>query len=139
MILFGVTDPISVKRRREMTLSVDGRRRILGARRANQKLAAQKSKVRVSVPIVIDPTADQTVAMRLGNAYRLEDPPWVKANQAGQLQRLGKTDKEICLLLGGITVPTLVNWRHYLNCVPEIKRLVEMPDPGTPGLPFAVG
>lgn len=137
ILRYGVTDEIKVKRRREVTLAVDGRRRIMGARRANQILTAQKAKHRILVPIVIDQTADQTVAMRLGNVHRLDDPPYVKAAQAEALRRQGVADKDIALLLG-CTLPTLGNWKAYMQCVPEIRRLVEMPDAGAEPLPFAV-
>lgn len=133
ILTFGVTDEIKVCKRRGMILAVDGRRRILGARRANEILTAKRSQVRIEVPIVVDKTDDQTVAMRLGNAFRLDDPPWVKAQEAARLRRMGKSEKDIAILSGGVEPVTLRNWEHYLNCVAEIQKLVE-----SKALPFAV-
>lgn len=125
MIRFGCVDEVKVVKRRDMLLVVDGRRKVMTARKANERLAAGKSTNRIQVPIIPDKGDSQAVTMRLGNAARLDDPPWAKAEQAAHLVRLGECTRENVHLAMVVDPVTARNWFYYLDLIPEIKDLIK--------------
>lgn len=132
----GSIPPVSVVKRHDMVLCVEGRRRILGARAANKLLIKDGAlpEQLIELALFIDKAGDLEVSVRIGNSGRLDDPPWVDAKNAARLRARGKSDAQLMSIFHVAAMVTITNWFHYLDCIPEIQALVE-----SRSLPFAIG
>lgn len=131
----GVRDEVKVTKRRGLVLVVDGRRRTQAARAANALLKKRKADPSeyVLIPIVPDKSSDSEITVRIANEHRKEDPPWVKARNAGRLRDRGRDDDTIRAVFG-VEAVTLGNWFAFLDLDPSIQTMVEKGE-----IPFAVG
>ncbi len=138
----GSIPPVSVVRRRDMTLCVEGRRRILGSREANKILLKEGNQpdALIELAVFVDKGTDLEVSVRVGNAGRLDDPPYVSAANAARLLGRGKDEEQIASILN-VETSTIKNWLAYAaNLCPTIKAQIEDASiPKADRIPFAIG
>lgn len=136
----GSIPPVSVTCLRDMVLSVEGRRRILGTRAANKILMKRGAKPDelIELSLFVDKSTDLEVSVRVGNGGRLDDPPFVKAANAARLKCRGKSNDQIAAILEA-EINSITNWLSYAeNLDPKIKIQIEA-GPKADRIPFAVG
>jgi hypothetical protein len=136
----GSIDAIKVTRRRDLILSVNGRRRILAARTANRILVKRGENVDslIALPVIVDRSTDLEISVRAANEGHLDEPPYIKAANAARLRVRGKDDEAIQAVFG-VEMNTLQNWFAYAeNLSPDIKARIEQGNKKD-RIPFAVG
>lgn len=138
----GSIDPIKVVKRRNIVLASNGRRRILAARAANRILVQRGESVDALIELgaVVDKSRDVEVSVRVANAGRLDDPPWISAANAARMLGRGKDEDQIAAILEK-EPNTIANWLAYAAILdPKIKTQIEDPAiPKADRLPFAIG
>lgn len=122
----GTVPEVKVTKRQGMILATEGRRRIVAVRAANALLMQQGGSVNqlIEIPIVVDRGTDLAISVRVGNEGRLDDPPWVKAQNALRLKAMGKPVQVIKDVFQLSEASTLHRWFAWQHVHPEIKRLV---------------
>ena len=127
IILNGVMQSVDVTKVSGMALVVDGRQRVKGARKANEKLAKQGVEHRVDVPcrfVQMEDPATMLGRLISANSHRHDDGIIEKAEKAARLVNLGKTQKEIAIR-NGVSGATISNWLKVLQCISAVKRAVD--------------
>jgi hypothetical protein len=139
--LGGHLPAVEVVKRGGLVYCVEGRRRVLGARAANQLLIKGGALPEELIELTVIPSAkggDLEICVRVGNAGRLDDPPYVSAKNAQRLRSRGRDNAAICTALS-VTPVTVQNYFLYLDVDPAIRALVEDPTlPKDQRLPFVL-
>lgn len=121
----GVLEPVICRKSAGEVQVVDGRRRVIAARRANELLAEQGLEP-VRVPVILR-RGDEEAAVGVmvsANELRLDDAPLAKAQKASKLLAMGKSTKEVALIFG-VTVQCLGQWLTLLDTAPEVQAAVK--------------
>lgn len=137
----GSVPPIKVVRRSSAVLCVEGRRRVMGARAANNLLLKRGGSVDtlIEISVIVARGDDLDVDVRIGNEGRLDDPPWIKAMNASRLRARGKSDVQIAAVFD-VQIQTIGVWAQYMNLHPSIRAEVETDAlPRDKRVPFMVG
>lgn len=137
----GDVPPVEVVRHKMGILCVDGRRRVLSGRAANKLLLEKGVPVEqlVELPVIPAKGSDLAVTARLANEGRLEDPPWIKAQNAARLRARGKSDLQIAAIFN-VQLQTIVMWSQYMNLHSSIRGEVENDNLAKDArVPFVIG
>lgn len=127
IILNGVMQSVDVTKVSGMALVVDGRQRVKGARKANERLEKQGVDLRIAVPcrfVQMEDPATMLGRLISANSHRHDDGIIEKAEKAARLVNLGKTQKEIAIR-NGVSAATISNWLKVLQCISAVKRAVD--------------
>ncbi len=110
----GVETPVVVVQQGKKYYVRDGRRRVLACREIPD----------IKVPCV---TVDTGTALDVAsaNAWRVEEPAWIRARRADRLKRMGYKADEICSAMGPCSKMQLTHYKHLLNVCPEIMARIE--------------
>jgi len=125
VMVYGVIEPVIIRKDGEKIEVIDGRQRVKAAREANKRLKAE-GKETLEVPCMLRRGED---AMLFGvsvsaNENRADDSILAKAIKAGRLLDMGK-DAEYISLVFGVTENTVRTWIGLLNLSAELKKAVE--------------
>jgi len=120
----GVIETISVTKVGKSAVVVDGRRRVLAARKANKKLR-DRGEEPVTVPALLKRGTEEGLMGMLisGNEHRLDDDPISRAEKAQKLKNRGRTNVAIGLYFG-VSGTAIGNWLKVLDCIPAVKNAV---------------
>lgn len=104
--------------------AVDGRRRIRGARKANEmiKAAGGDAYIRVQAGLERNKSALPTVIVT--NEFRVDDTILAKARKAERMANLNHTQEQIAATFG-VAKQTIGNWATMLRCDARILAMVE--------------
>lgn len=105
---------------------VDGRRRVLHARAANEKLAEQGEPT-VIVPCILE-SGDEEHVQNLSislNEIRKDDGILVKAAKCMRLLSRNGGDKKLAAQMFGVSTTTIKNWTKLVELAPAVKKAVE--------------
>jgi ParB family chromosome partitioning protein len=120
----GVIETISVTKSGDQAVVVDGRRRVLAARKANERLKARGEEP-LLVPALVK-RGDEASLMGVlvsGNEHRLDDDPISRAEKAQRLKDRGRNNVQIGVYFG-VTGTTIGNWLKVLDCISQVKNAV---------------
>lgn len=125
VMVYGVIDPIKVRKEGEEIIVVDGRQRLRAAREANERLAAE-GKEELLVPVVVKRGDDAFMfgVMVSANENRQDDDILAKANKASRMLAMGKDNKEVAIAFG-VTEQAVRNWLAMLELHPEVIEKVK--------------
>jgi len=126
IMMFGVIEPIVVKKEGEAAVVVNGRRRVLAAREANKRLSDAGEDLITVYAVSRRGSDDDLFGVSLAaNENRLDDSPLQKAEKAARyLARTGQDEKAAAVIFG-VDVQTIKNWLALLECAPQVKKAVK--------------
>lgn len=121
----GVLEPVVIVKRPEGPTVVDGRRRVVAAREASERLVEQGGDG-VKVPCVLRRGSEGALAavMVSTNEIRKDDTVLNRADKAQRLLDLGKTLEEVAEIFGK-SVQTIKNWLDVAGLASPVRKLVE--------------
>lgn len=124
IMVYGVIKPVVCVREGDDLLLVDGRQRVLSAREANKRLAAQGSPV-VKVPLLMRNGEDHRLlgVMVSANEHRRADDMLVKAAKAQRMLDFEATVEEVANAFG-VTPTTIEEWQRLLGASTKVKKAV---------------
>jgi ParB family chromosome partitioning protein len=124
----GVIETISVTKVGNQAVVVDGRRRVLAARKANKRLK-KRGEEPLLVPALIKKGDEEGLMGVLisGNEHRLDDDPITRAEKAQRLKDRGRNNVQIGLYFG-VSGTSVGNWLKVLDCVSVVKNAVRSGD-----------
>lgn len=125
IMAYGVLKPIFVQKEGEQVYVVDGRRRVLHARLANERLAS-KGEETVLVPVIFKRGDEATLfgISRSANAMNAVDSPLTNARNAQRLLDMGKEVAEIAVIYG-VKQQTIKDWLALLDLSAMVRKAVE--------------
>ena len=120
----GIIETVSVTKVGNQGVVVDGRRRVLAARKANQKLTARGEEP-VLVPALLKKGDEEGLMGVLisGNEHRLDDDPITRAEKAQRLKDRGRNNTQLGVYFG-VSGTAIGNWLKVLDCIPVVKNAV---------------
>lgn len=125
---YGVIEPVVVCRDGENVVVVDGRRRVLHARRANELLFERGGQPILVTCVVRDgDDGDLMGVMVTANSIRLEESTLQKAKKASRMLNNGMSDEAVATAFG-VGVPAIRQWQSVLTCA---KPVLDALDAGT--------
>lgn len=122
----GIIVPILVRRNGELLEVVEGRQRVRAALAANEEMAKNGGgdPIRVRYRMVKGEDKDMGEIMVIANAYRVEDPPSMRASKMQRYIDKGYADSELSVLWN-VTPQTIKNTVELLNCTPKVRKAVD--------------
>lgn len=125
----GVIQTIEVTKLGDQAIVVDGRQRVKGLRRVNDRLrkkgVPETELFRVPAKFVKHAGGAEMLGRLISsNAHHHQDRIIEKAEKAARLLDLGRTNKEVATR-NGVSAQTIANWMKVLECIPEVKRAVD--------------
>jgi ParB family chromosome partitioning protein len=124
---FGVLEPVLVRKNPETgkTEVVAGRRRVLAARIANERLLAS-GQTPLQVPAIVKRVdgAEAMEIMVIENAVREDESPMGRAKKMRRLMDRGRTEEQLAIAFG-CSSSTVKNTLALLEVVPEVRKAVE--------------
>ena len=125
MMVYGMIDPVKIRREGDIYVVVDGRQRLRACREANKRLLAEgKEGIRAKLLIERGDDAFMYGVMVSANENRQDDDIMVKAEKANTLMAMGKSMKETAVAFG-VTEQAVRNWLAMLELSPEVKAKVK--------------
>jgi len=136
ILTYGVLQIVKVTVSDGVPCVVDGRRRTLAARMANEILREEHARSGASgepalITLVVQgenakKVSDSTLgaAMVTMNEQRLDDGPLVKAAKAERLRLRGTSDAELAIIFG-VSVQTIRDWALLSGLSTPVKKAVE--------------
>lgn len=117
----GVIQPVSITKRNDEPWIVTGRRRTLGARRANEILR-QQGQPEIMLPCTYKRATDERLMRDIivENEHRKDDNVIQKAEKAQRLIDTGHGVRDIAPMFG-VSTQTINNWLSYLE-LPKTER-----------------
>jgi ParB family chromosome partitioning protein len=124
VIEMGIIETISVTKVGNKGVVVDGRRRVLAARKANEKLRALGEEL-VLVPALLKRGDEEGLMGVLisGNEHRMDDDPITRAEKAERLKSRGRNNVQIGKYFG-VSGTAIGNWLKVLDCIAVVKNAV---------------
>lgn len=122
----GVKVVVLVRKNGDSVEVVDGRRRVLHAREANDRLTKSGEPL-VTVPVMLEKGTDlsaQETAVAL-NELRVQDEIMVKAKKAGRMLDRNQGDLEATARAFGVTTQTIKNWQKLMDLSPKVHKAVD--------------
>ena len=122
----GVIQPVLVRIIDNVPVVVDGRRRVLHARKANEERVAEGLEA-MPVRLVIEvggDDADAKVRAVSANSFRQDHGPIAQARKASQLMNAGKTIDEVAVAFG-MSKSSVQNRIKLLDLAPAVQRAIE--------------
>lgn len=122
----GVIQPVLVRIIEGVPVVVDGRRRVLHARKANEERVAEGLEA-MPVRLVIEvggDDADAKVRAVSANSFRQDHGPIAQARKASQLMNAGKTINEVAVAFG-MSKSSVQNRIKLLVLAPAVQRAIE--------------
>ena len=124
VIEMGIIETVSVTKVGNQGIVVDGRRRVIAARKANEKLRARGEEL-VLVPALLK-RGDEDGLMGIlisGNEHRMDDDPITRAEKAQRLKDRGRNNTQIGKYFG-VSGTAVGNWLKVLDYIPVVKNAV---------------
>lgn len=120
--VYGVLEPVLVRKNGDVVEVVDGRQRVRAARQANEELRKAGEEL-VQVPVMLKRGEDPTMigVMISTNEHRREDELPVKIRKLERFMARGKTEDEAAVAFG-VTKVTIKTWLRLLEAGPEINK-----------------
>ncbi len=121
---FGVKEAVIVHKVGDQALVVDGRRRTVHSRLANERLA-ELGEPLVQVPVMVEKGSDEQlahIAISL-NEIRKADDVIIKAAKAGRMVGRGSSESEVAIAFG-VTSSTIKNWMKLVELPSPVKKAV---------------
>lgn len=124
IMALGVGQPISIKKRGDDPIVIDGRQRVRHAREANKRLRA-----RGEPEILLDCKDHRGDDLQLEltsiglNELREDDPTLVKAEKAARMIQRGHAIDAVAMAFG-VTKQTVRNWLELDELAPEVKQRI---------------
>jgi len=121
----GIIQPIAIRKDGDRALVVAGRRRVVAARKANEKLLSMGEQP-IEVPAMLKRGSDEHIMgiFLSENEHRVDDDPIAKAEKAERYKQRGKNNAEVGVIFG-VSATAIANWLKVLDCIPEVKNAVE--------------
>jgi len=124
VMVMGIIESVSITKVGDQPVVVDGRRRVLAARKANQKLRKRGEEI-VLVPTLVKKGDEEGLMGVLisGNEHRMDDDPITRAQKAQRLKDRGRNNSQIGDYFG-VSGTSIGNWLKVLDCVAVVKNAV---------------
>lgn len=123
IMVFGVIEPIVVRKNGTFVEVVDGRQRVRAAREANARLREQGSEP-LNVPAIVRRGDNgQIMGVMLSTFLRQDDTPIAKAQKVARYLDTGKSEAEAALVYG-VSTQTIRNWLALLELAPRVQAAV---------------
>ena len=123
IMVFGVLEPILVRKNGTFVEVVDGRQRVRAAREANVRLREQGCEP-VHVPAMVRRGDNaQIMGVMLSTFLRQDDSIIGKAQKVARYLDTGKSEQEAAVVYG-VTVATIRNWMTLLDLSPAVQAAV---------------
>lgn len=123
IMVFGVIEPIVVRKNGTFVEVVDGRQRVRAAREANSRLREQGAEP-LHVPAVVKRGDNgQIMGVMLSTFLRQDDTPIGKAQKAARYLDTGKSEAEAAIVYG-VSTQTIRNWMALLELAPRVQAAV---------------
>jgi ParB family chromosome partitioning protein len=125
IMVYGVIDPIKVRKEGDDPVVVDGRQRLRAAREANKRLVAE-GKEPILVPVIPKRGSDATMfgVLISANENRQNDDILAKIDKAGRMLDMGKTEDDIAIAFG-VQVQTIKIWLKLLDVCDAVRKAVD--------------
>lgn len=125
IMVYGVIDPIKVAKDGNDAIVVDGRQRLRAAREADKRLRAE-GKEPLIVPVIVKRGSDATLfgVMVSANENRQNDDILAKADKAGRMLDMGKSEEDIAIAFG-VQAQTIRIWLKLLDVGDDVRKAVE--------------
>lgn len=125
MMVYGMIDPVKIRKEGDVYMVVDGRQRLRACREADKRLRAEgKEGLRAKFIIERGDDAFMYGVMVSANENRQDDDVMVKAEKASTLMAMGKSMKETAVAFG-VTEQAVRNWLSLQELAPEVKAKVK--------------
>lgn len=125
---YGIKEPVLIRKLPSGAVAVvDGRQRVMAARKVKAKQKKAGADVTILVPCKVDTAgnaADAAATMIVTNEHRRDDSTLTKARKAAAISAMGHADAKVQTMFG-VSRVTLANWRTLLQCTPEILAKIE--------------
>ena len=124
IMVMGVIESVSITKIGDQAVVVDGRRRVLAARKANKKLQQRGEEI-VLVPTLVKKGDEEGLIGVLisGNEHRMDDDPITRAQKAQRLKDRGRNNSQIGDYFG-VSGTSIGNWLKVLDCIAVVKNAV---------------
>lgn len=122
----GVLQPVLVRRNGDTLEVVDGRQRVRAAIAINEELKKNGGgdPVRVRYRMLKGDDKDMGEVMVIANAFRVEEPPTMRAAKMQRYVDRGYSEAELAKLWN-LTPQTIKNTTDLLNCTAKVKKAVD--------------
>ncbi len=125
IMVYGVIEPVIIRRNGSSVEVVAGRGRVKAAQEANRRLVAEgKQPIRVPAILKRGADADMYGVLISENECRREDNPLIKAQKAQRLIDMGRTTEEVAVAFG-VTRQAVESWLHLHDVADPIRQAVE--------------
>lgn len=125
IVTYGVIKPVLAEKDGDNVYTVDGRRRILHARAANERLAAAGEE-RIRVPVIFKKGTDAYLfgISRASNTLHADDGPLTNAKNAQRMIDMGSTEEEVAVTFG-VKTQHVKDWLTLLGMAAKVRHAVE--------------
>jgi ParB family chromosome partitioning protein len=125
IMVYGVLEPVLIRRNGDAVEVVAGRGRVKAALEANKRLAAE-GKPPILVPAILrrGQDADLYGVLISENECRRDDSPLLKAGKAQRLLNMGVTPERIAIAFG-VSRQTVENWLALEEVATPVRQAVE--------------
>lgn len=125
IMVYGVQEPVLVRKNGDVPEVIDGRQRVRAAREANKRLEKAGSDI-VRIPVMVRTGNDGHVfgVMVSTNEHRQDDGPIEKANKLSRYLDLGRSEDEACIAFG-VSRATIRTWLAILNLDTSVQRAID--------------
>jgi ParB family chromosome partitioning protein len=125
IMVYGVLEPVLVRKNGAQVEVIDGRRRVMHAREANKRLKKAGSE-ELRVPTISKRGDDGHVfGMAVSaNEQRLDDSPMAKANKLRRMLDLGKSEDEAAIAFG-VSKVAVKQWLKLLDLSAYVRNKVD--------------
>jgi len=122
---YGVLEPVIVQKDGDRATVVDGRRRVLHARRAKQ-LQETAGEITVTVPVLVKRGTESRIfgISRSANEHRKDDGLMTKAENAQRMLDYGATEDDVAVTFG-VEVQTVNIWLRLLDTDKSVRDAVD--------------
>jgi ParB family chromosome partitioning protein len=128
IMVYGVKEPVLVRKNGEALEVIDGRQRVKAAIEANKRLTAEgKEPMRVRAIVEKGQEADLFGVLITLNELRREDTPLARADKAKRFIDMGKSEAEAAIAFG-VSHQTIRNWLALETLSPPVRKAVEKGD-----------
>ena len=125
ILVYGVFEPLLVRKNGHEVEVVDGRRRVLHAREANKRLKKEGSE-EIRVPVMVRKGDDASLmgVQISANEIRRNDELVAKAIKAARYVSNGRSEQEAAVAFG-MSGQTIKNWLKLVSLDPKLLKAVE--------------
>ena len=124
IMVFGVLEPVLVRKNGSFVEVIDGRQRVRATREANRRLAKQGEMTHAVPCFVKRGDEQQIMGVMLSTFIRQDDSALAKAQKCQRYLDMGRSETDAALVYG-VATQTVKNWLALLELAPEVQRAIQ--------------